>query len=111
MSGFGKINFSTVPPPPGSPQDRISRALATLRQRGVLDDRCPRCKTSDWNIDLLEIPATSALSATSPSGWVPLGAYSTYFVKQQSGGILPMLAVVCKNCGNTIFHNLNVLGI
>src|SRR5713226_7521601 len=98
--------LAPIPPTPSSPQDRINRALAILRQRGVLDDRCPRCNTSAWNVDLVEISATSAL--TSPTGWIPL---TTYVIKPQSGGLLNLLTIVCKNCGNTIFHNLNVLGV
>jgi hypothetical protein len=102
--------LAPIPPTPISPQDRINRALAILRQRGVLDDRCPRCKTSNWNIDLIEVPATSALSMPS-SNWVPFFEYTNPVVNRQPTGVLPMLSLVCKNCGNTIFHNLNVLGI
>ena len=84
-----------------SPQVKIQQAIDELKKRGVKNDHCPRCNTFDWNVDLLEIPANSALSVTGLPTF-PGGGTSGY---------LSLLVVVCKKCGNTIFHNLEVLGI
>lgn len=117
MSSFGKMNISPVPAPPGSPTERIQRALAILTKRGVTNDHCPRCNTFDWNVDLLEIPATSAIS-TESSGMTPFGSgpgYSNYVPSYrstaQTGSVLQVMSIVCKNCGYTMFHNLRVLGV
>lgn len=84
-----------------SAQIKIDEAMKALEQRGVKHDYCARCETNNWNIDLLEVPASSALS--------PMGLP---YVRGAAGtGYLSLLAVVCRNCGNTIFHNLDVLGI
>jgi predicted nucleic-acid-binding Zn-ribbon protein len=82
-------------------RDRISQAIDELRKRGVKNDYCPRCETNDWNVDLVEIPANSALS--------PMGLPT--FRGGGATGYFSLLAVVCKNCGNTIFHNMEILGI
>ncbi len=79
----------------------IDEALKALQARGVKHDYCSRCESHDWNVDLLEIPANSALSLTGLPTF-PGGGVSGY---------LSLLAVVCTNCGNTIFHNLDVLGV
>lgn len=118
MSGFGKMDLSTVPPPPGSPEYRINKAFDVLKARGVLNDRCPRCRTSSWNVDLIEVPATSAFSP--PGHSVNRNAWGAAFyagnvvnsnLSPPSSGILSMLSIVCNNCGYTMFHNLNVLGV
>ena len=80
---------------------KISEAMEALKQRGVKHDYCARCEQKDWNVDLLEIPANSALSVTGLPTF-PGGATSGY---------ISLLAVVCRNCGNSIFHNLDVLGL
>ena|SRR5208282_327451 len=108
MSGFGKI--SPVPAPPGSPEERVQRAIDELRRRGANNDYCPRCSTFDWNVDLLEIPATSALSSKISSG-AGFGGRMYPRPYSDASGVLPMLSIVCKNCGYTMFHNLNNLGV
>jgi hypothetical protein len=80
--------------------ERISLAMDELSKRGVKHDNCPRCDHKEWNVDLLEVPADSVLS-----GGV------TAFPRGSVTGRLSLLAVVCTNCGNSIFHNLGVLGI
>jgi len=78
-------------------QTIISEALDKLRARGVTHDYCPRCSTADWNVDLLGVPA---ISLPNPNRHlVPHSGY------------LSVLAIACKNCGYTMFHNLNVLGV
>lgn len=80
---------------------KIDEALKALASRGVKNDFCSRCNAHDWNVDLLEIPAKSALSP----GWPPPSPSGSF------SGHLSLLAVVCRNCGNTIFHNLEILDI
>ena len=92
-----------------STQMKIQQALDELKKRGVTSDYCPRCGTADWNVDLLSIPATSALSSRSTEG---LGqVFPRVMPYSQSTGVIPLLGIVCKNCGYSMFHNLNVLGI
>jgi hypothetical protein len=92
---------STRSRPRLSTQVKIDEVMKALQQRGVKHDYCPRCDTKNWNIDLVEIPANSALSEQG----LP------YFRAGTASGYLSLLAVVCTNCGNTIFHNLDILGI
>ncbi len=91
-------------------QFKIQKALDELKRRGVESDYCPRCNASDWNVDLIEIPASSAMSSFGMSG-VGGQVFPASIAYQQTNGVMPLLGIVCKNCGNTIFHNLNVLGI
>jgi hypothetical protein len=84
-----------------SAQIKIQAVLDELKKRGVENDYCQRCEKLDWNVDLVEIPANSALSATGLPTLPGAGL----------SGYLSLLAVVCRNCGNTIFHNLDILGI
>jgi predicted nucleic-acid-binding Zn-ribbon protein len=73
-----------------------------LKERGVKNDNCPRCEHLDWNVDLVEIPGRSAITSAA----IPILASS-----DPQAGYLSMLAVVCRNCGYTMFHNLDILGI
>lgn len=103
MSGFQDIKRFTVAQ---SPQQRIQLAIAELKRRGVSSDFCPRCNTSDWNVDLLEIPANSAMSSYGANQAL-IGTNYLF----QGGGRLSLLGIVCKNCGYTLFHNLDILGV
>src|SRR5258706_13774373 len=85
----------------GTSEEPVSQAMAELHKRGVKHDSCPRCNHNAWNVDLLEVPADSALS---PEGLSP-------FPRGSVNGRLSLLALVCSNCGNSIFHNLSILGI
>src|SRR5262245_31960644 len=104
MSGFQDIKRS-----PSrfaeSPQKRIQNAISELKRRGVSSDFCPRCNTSDWNVDLLDIEANSAMSSE------PLYGLSGIGYPFQGNGRLSLLGIVCKNCGYSIFHNLDILGV
>jgi hypothetical protein len=84
---------------------RIQKALEQIKARGVNNDYCPRCNHFDWNVDLLDIPANSAISRFPITG----GTYVQRPVWEQATGALSVLSIVCKNCGYTIFHTLNVL--
>jgi len=83
---------------------RIQKAIETMKARGVKDDYCPRCSIFDWNVDLLDLPANSAMSRQPIAG-----AYMQRPVWEQATGALSVLSIVCRNCGYTIFHTLNVL--
>jgi hypothetical protein len=93
--------FSAIGKPRLSERIKIDQAMNALKQRGVKNDYCSRCDKYDWNVDLIEVPANSALAATG----LPT------FPGGRTSGYLSLLAVVCRNCGNTIFHNLEVLGV
>lgn len=82
-------------------QIKIDEAMKALEARGVKLDYCQRCEARDWNVDLLEIPASSALSPTGLPTF-PGGGTSGY---------LSLLAIVCRRCGNTMLHNLDILGV
>jgi hypothetical protein len=88
-----------------SPQERIQRGIEELDRRGIKSDCCPRCDKSDWNVDLIEISARSAVAIPSGQLFPRSPAY------EQAGGFIPLLGIVCKNCGFSMFHDLNVLGV
>ena len=81
----------------------IDRVMKELQKRGAVNDHCQRCNTNDWNADLVRI---SASPEDSIHGLHP--SFST-FTSSQS--YIPTLSLTCKNCGNTVFHNLSVLNI
>ncbi len=83
---------------------RIKNALEQMKARGVNDDYCPRCGKFDWNVDLLEIPVNSAMLP----GVVTLGP-GAQSIPIPTTGTLTVLSIICKICGYTIFHTLNVL--
>jgi hypothetical protein len=77
----------------------VDAALAELKKRNVMHDYCPRCETFDWNVDPVAI-------SVIPLRGVPVIFPSAYFP-----GYIMAIQIVCKNCGYTMFHNLNVLGL
>jgi hypothetical protein len=92
-------------PSPNSPQERIHKGLEELKRRGIKNDNCPRCDTADWNVDLIEVSARSAVAI--PSGQL----FPRSFAYDQAGGFIPLLGFVCKHCGFSMFHDLNILGV
>jgi hypothetical protein len=86
---------------PAEANSKIQEALSELTRRGVKSDYCPRCGHLDWTVDLVEIPAKSAL----------LYAAFPVLAPENEEGFIPLLTAVCRNCGNTLFHNLGILGI
>jgi predicted nucleic-acid-binding Zn-ribbon protein len=76
----------------------VNRALEVLKEK-VKHDKCPRCDVFDWSVDAIAID-------TIPIQGVPAHMPLSYF----PGRIL-ILQIVCKNCGYTMFHNLNALGL
>ncbi len=97
MSGFYKVK-TQIPP-----HVRINQAIEKLKQRGVKDDKCPRCGVFDWNVDITDIPASSAMAR------LPLPTSGNYVYTQEPTGFLAVLSLVCKNCGYLIFHNIDAL--
>jgi predicted nucleic-acid-binding Zn-ribbon protein len=77
----------------------VEKALAELEKRKVTNDYCPRCATFDWTVDPVAIPVTPLqdIPANFPPSYLPQHIFA--------------LQIVCKNCGYTMFHNLNVLGL
>ncbi len=76
----------------------VNQALSVLQEK-VKHDKCPRCDVFDWSVDPIAIDVIPILG-------VPAHMPSSYW----PGRIL-LLQVVCKNCGYTLFHNLNALGL
>lgn len=77
----------------------VDAALAELKRRNVTHDYCPRCDTFDWSVEPVAI-------SVKPLRGVPTGLPSAYFPAE-----IMVIQIVCKNCGYTMFHNLNVLGL
>ena len=77
----------------------VNEALEVLKKRNVKNDYCPRCETFDWDVEPIAI-------SVIPLKSVPATLPHAYFPAQ-----IMVLQVVCKNCGYTMFHNLNVLGL
>jgi hypothetical protein len=59
-------------------------------------DRCPRCGTNDW---LVELAAVLMGPLPAKSAGVNLGSFA------------PVLALTCKNCASMFHHNLITLGL
>ena len=89
------------PPPPLDPEayELVQRALEVLKTRGARNERCPRCNTSDWNVDPV------ALNVEHLAGIPAHTQYSTFKTH------IMAIQIVCKNCGYTMFHNLKTLGL
>ena len=89
-----------------NPSLRIQEALQEMRKRGVVDDHCPRCRHVDCRVDIVNIPASSEV------GWKNLPPLTgTYVYKSTPTGVVSLLSIVCANCGYTMFHDTNVLGV
>ena len=85
MAGSKKVEYPLPPNREPSTEGRIENAIAELKRRGVKSDYCPRCDTSDWNVDLLEIPANSALSKLEISIIVTVQAYYAGLRSREGG--------------------------
>jgi predicted nucleic-acid-binding Zn-ribbon protein len=76
----------------------VTGALELLKGK-VKHDHCPRCEVFDWSVDAIAIDVipVQGLPAHTPLSYFP--------------GKILLLQIVCKNCGYTMFHNLNALGL
>ena len=76
----------------------VTRALDVLKEK-VKNDKCPRCDVFDWSVDpiAIDVIPIEGLPAQLPLSYFP--------------GRILLLQIVCTNCGYTMFHNLNVLGL
>ena len=57
---------------------------------------CPMCGKKEWNV----VPDIHTLLGVDEEGNMTYG-----------GKFIPLVAVVCKNCGNTVFVNPIVTGV
>jgi mevalonate kinase len=76
-------------------QERIQKAIEELKRRGLYD-KCPRCGTNDWLVELAAI-LTSPLPP--PGRGVGVGSFA------------PVVVLTCKNCAAMFNHNLITLGL
>jgi predicted nucleic-acid-binding Zn-ribbon protein len=86
----------------------VNEAIQRLREVGALkDDHCPRCGTDNWNVDFIAIP-----SVPLPKAGLNVQRNVVMHVAITSPwSYIPALTLLCTNCGNTIIHNLRVLGL
>jgi hypothetical protein len=81
------------------PQEIQQRILLAIQARAPAMSGCPVCRVGRWTLidGIVKLPVI-----TDPKQFpnVVLG-----------GATLPTVALVCNNCGNTIFMNLMVLGL
>jgi hypothetical protein len=77
----------------------VDAAIEELKKRHANNDYCPRCSTLDWNVEPVAI-------SIIPLRGIPAAIPPAYFASN-----LFLLQIVCKNCGYTMFHNLNTLGL
>ena len=83
-------------------QNFSERALAKVKEKlGTRQMLCQLCGVNDWKLE--GMPAFIAL-------WdVDSGEKAIFSAPQIQG--LPLVALTCKNCGNTLFLNTMVLGL
>lgn len=77
----------------------VNQALEELKKRNVKNDYCPRCETFDWDVEPVAIKV------------IPLQGVPTRFPMSYFPGYITAIQIVCKNCGYTMLHNLNSLGL
>jgi hypothetical protein len=82
----------------------VNALMRELAAHNVTSDYCARCSTNNWNVDVLRVYAEPM--QLIGSGWSPPPASGAYF---GAPGYIPTLCLVCNNCGNMIFHNLQTL--
>src|SRR5262249_34913279 len=85
--------------PPEAPKRRFSdevfnSIVAALREKKV-QDACPRCRTSEWNVDAGSLVAS-------------VGSMAGFSIPPPT---LPVLIFTCANCGFIAMHHLQALGL
>jgi hypothetical protein len=78
-------------------QQKINEVIAELRKRGLYDDRCPRCRTTNWGTNFFQLPVAPI---TAPG----------FYVAPQLNSFIPVVLFTCSNCGYMVHHNLKILG-
>ena len=73
-----------------------ANVLQKLNDLGAVKS-CQRCGSNNWQ---LEQTGFASITVQTSSSNVSLG-----------GPAWPLAVVTCKTCGNTVFHNLGILGI
>jgi hypothetical protein len=102
MAGFEGIRPSLAA------QVKTQAIIEELKKRGVDNDFCPRCEVFDWSVDFLEIPAKPAsVRPTIPPQ--PGVVRSLDFAQPIPTGFIRMVCIACRNCGYTMFHNMDIL--
>jgi hypothetical protein len=97
----GIVEIMSQPSVPLEPEaiKLVNAALEELKKRHVTNDFCPRCNTSNWNVEPIAITV------------IPLQRLPAALPMAYSPAHMLALQMVCSNCGYTMFHNLNVLGL
>lgn len=77
-------------------EDEKQKILATIKAQVPKIGNCPVCGNSNWTLadGYIQLPVQDKL------GSVVLG-----------GPVLPCVAIVCTNCGNTVLLNVFALGL
>jgi hypothetical protein len=84
---------------------RANQVIAELRRRGALEfASCAQCHRDDWNVDLVRIEVKRFEDTKRPP-------FSALYGQMGMDTYIPAATITCKNCGYTIIHNLNLLGI
>ena len=73
----------------------IEEAVAALRRKGV-HGACPRCSKGNWNADIVAVYVSADVP---PAGFAMPPPH------------LPVVMLICTNCGFTSMHNLRALGV
>lgn len=76
-------------------EETRNEILNTLHKR-IKIPACPLCGTNTW---------------TLADGFVALPLQEDFFAFAVGGPVLPCVALVCKNCGNTYLINLLNIGL
>ena len=82
-------------------QEFVKRALAVVNEKlGTRKLLCQLCGLSEWALERQPayIPVWDAASGKS-------------LIDGSSQQVLPLIALSCKNCGNTLLMNTTVLGL
>ena len=68
------------------------KALSWLIEKVGNDAKCPMCLQSNWLIEDLQVRVQASNAILGGKGF-------------------PLIAIICKNCGNTQFLNMFIMGL
>jgi predicted nucleic-acid-binding Zn-ribbon protein len=84
---------------PQTEQQKIDDVVAELRNRGLYNDTCPRCRRStNWATDFFQMPVAPSTTGMGLAVFPQLNAF------------IPIVSFTCTNCGYMMNHNLRILG-